>query len=146
MEVGLDSRKCPFCAKIRERAKAKAKLLRRMGVPNKEIAKLEKQKYCPFHFKVMKIQTLKKDRAERIFSVTESEKTFRVNFGYKNTHSKATLLLIIPKFKGKLIVMAGGLPFYTTHEILNLLTTKELQYLSSLINHPNNESEITIST
>jgi hypothetical protein len=53
--IGLDSRKCPFCAKIRELAKAKAKLLRRMGAPEQEIAKLEKQKYCPFHFKVMKI-------------------------------------------------------------------------------------------
>ena len=144
MEVGLDSRKCPFCAKIRERAKAKAELLRRMGAPEQEIAKLEKQKYCPFHFKVMKIQILRRTKAKRIFSVTESEKTFRVNFGYKNSHSKATLLLIIPKFKGKFIVMANGCSFYTTHEILNLFTTKELQYLTTLINHPNLET--TIST
>jgi hypothetical protein len=137
--IGLDSRKCLFCARIRERAKAKAELLRRMGTPEQEIAKLEKQKYCPFHFKVMKILTLRRTKAERIFSVTESEKTFRVNFGYKNSHSKATLLLIIPKFKGKFIVMAGGLPFYTTYEILNLFTTKELQYLTTLINHLNPE-------
>jgi hypothetical protein len=140
MEVGLDSRKCPFCAKIREQAKAKAKLLRRMGAPEQEIAKLEKQKYCPFHLKVMKILTLRRTRAERIFSVNESEKTFRVNFGYKNSHSKATLLLIIPKFKGKFIVMANGCSFYTTHEILNLFTTKELQYLTTLINNPNLET------
>jgi hypothetical protein len=140
MEIGLDSRKCPFCARIREQAKAKAELLKRMGTPEQEIVKLEKQKYCPFHLKVMKILTLRRTKAERIFSVTESEKTFRVNFGYKNSHSKATLLLIIPKFKGRLIVMAGGPPFYTTHEILNLFTTQELQHLTTLINTPNLET------
>ena len=132
--IGLDSRKCPICKEIRKKTEMKVELLRKLGAPEDMITRLAKRKYCPFHLKVMKIQILERTEAERVFNVTETEKSFRVNFGYKNHKDKATLLLIIPKFKGKLIVMANGYIFFVNHEILNLFTTNELQTLKSLIN------------
>ena len=143
MEIGLDSRKCPICREIMEKTKVKAELLRKLGAPEEEIAKLERRKYCPFHLKVMKIQMLRKTKAERVFSISEAENSFRVHFGYKNHNDKATLHLIIPKFKGKLTIMANGYLFFVNHEILNLFTTNELQTLNSLINGKNQKAKFT---
>ena len=139
--VGLDPRKCPYCRKIRESITVKIELLKSMGAPEEMIAKLEKQKYCPFHSKVLRILYLERIKAERVFSINESEKSFRINFGYRTPNHRATLLLIIPKkFKGTFLVMANGRSYITNHEILNLLTTKELHQLSTLLPHPNTTS------
>jgi len=128
--IPLDHRKCPICQTIQQKSTKINQIAEKLGFETKQI------KYCPFHYKLIKILSMFKDsNAKRIFRATVDEKTIKINFGCQNDEKKATILIIIPRKGGFIsVVVNGRLYKNVSPEILGIFTPKELdvinQYLS----------------